>query len=96
VHGTTEPSFPSGHTTGAAVVATTAAYTLVRQGRASARSVVPAAVIVPLAVGVSRGYLDEHWASDVVAGWSIGIGIAMWSAALIEAMARSKRRRHGA
>jgi undecaprenyl-diphosphatase len=73
------PSFPSGHTTGAA--ACFAAFALVL-GRGRSRNVqsvlAGAAVFVAIAVAASRVLLSVHWLSDVVAGLALGWG---WFAA---------------
>jgi undecaprenyl-diphosphatase len=50
-----------------------------------------AAVLIALIVGFSRMYLDVHWATDVVGGWSIGLLIAALAAALYEHMRRVAR-----
>ncbi|WP_280436795.1 phosphatase PAP2 family protein [Nocardia carnea] len=68
------PAFPSGHSTGAAAVTGVLAvlcYLRFRHRIAARITVVLAAVFVGL-VGLSRVYLGVHWATDVVAGWSLG------------------------
>lgn len=76
-------SFPSGHSTGSMAIAVTLAYVLVRERLLPAWSVA-AAVVFGLLVGLSRIYLDVHWATDVLAGWMAGLAIAAGSAALYE------------
>jgi undecaprenyl-diphosphatase len=67
------PSFPSGHTTGAA--ACFAAFALVL-GRGRSRNVqsllAGAAVFVAIAVAASRVLLGVHWLSDVIGGLALG------------------------
>jgi undecaprenyl-diphosphatase len=69
------PSFPSGHTTGAA--ACFAAFALVI-GRGRSRNVqsllAGAAVFIALAVAASRVLLGVHWLSDVFGGLALGWG----------------------
>jgi membrane-associated phospholipid phosphatase len=69
------PSFPSGHTTGAA--ACFAAFALVL-GRGRSRNVqsilAGAAVFIALAVAASRVLLGVHWLSDVIGGLALGWG----------------------
>ena len=69
------PSFPSGHTTGAA--ACFAAFALVL-GRGRSRNVqsllAGAAVFIALAVAASRVLLGVHWLTDVIGGLALGWG----------------------
>lgn len=67
-------SYPSGHATGAAVVALLAALLLPTRGRALWMLV---AVAVAAAIGGSRILLGVHWPSDVVAGWMLGTAFAL-------------------
>jgi undecaprenyl-diphosphatase len=76
------PSFPSGHTLNATVILGLTAYLLViwlRRKRWRAVTVVVATVLVA-AMGLSRVFLGHHWFTDVVAGWTIGLG---WLATVI-------------
>jgi undecaprenyl-diphosphatase len=71
----TSPSFPSGHTLNATVVLGIACY-LVVLGRRHLRSkllVVSLAVVLVLAMGLSRVWLGHHWLTDVLAGWLVGL-----------------------
>jgi undecaprenyl-diphosphatase len=75
-------SFPSGHATISAAVCCTLAYVLWREGFVGRWTALAFAVLAPLLVGVSRLYLNVHWATDVLGGWSIGLFVAALSAAL--------------
>jgi membrane-associated phospholipid phosphatase len=70
-------SFPSGHTTGTTAFALTAAYVLRRDGLITA----PAAALLgaggPLLMGAYRVIDDEHWMSDVLAGWLLGAAVGL-------------------
>lgn len=85
LHGNTEPSFPSGHVSIVTATACASAYSLVRRGVRPAK-VLPLVVAIPCGVGLSRVYLDKHWASDVIGGFLIGLGIAAGSAIVYEAV----------
>lgn len=78
------PSFPSGHTLNAVVIAGTLAYLLLahEHTRVSRTLTVVAAVVYALAMGLSRVFLGHHWLSDVVMGWALGLA---WLTALITA-----------
>lgn len=75
-------SFPSGHATTSAAVCCTLAYVLWREGFVGRWTALAFAMLVPLIVGFSRVYLNVHWATDVLGGWSVGLFIAALSAAL--------------
>lgn len=78
----TTQSFPSGHALNATVVAGVIAYVLLQEHPPPLRrlAVVAAATGWTAAVGFSRVYLAEHWPSDVVAGWAVGLA---WLAAVV-------------
>ena len=77
-------AFPSGHATVSAAVCCTLAYVLWREGFVGRWTALAFAVLVPLLVGVSRLYLNVHWATDVLGGWSVGLLIAALSAMLYD------------
>jgi len=78
-------SFPSGHATvGTLAWLTLAAVAIRFVPRHSVRVfIVSAAFALAIVIGTSRVYLGVHWPSDVLAGWSLGIGWASlcWLAA---------------
>jgi len=76
-------SFPSGHATGAAAMATLFSWIAVRQ-RVHPRVIVTVCVLTAVLVGVSRVYLDVHWASDVLGCWVIGAAFGAGCCALYE------------
>lgn len=78
-------SFPSGHSTMAAVTYLTLAALLAGvQQRLSLKIYFFAlALLLTTLVGVSRVYLGVHWPTDVLAGWTVGAGWALlfWTTA---------------
>ena len=86
-------AFPSGHAAAAAAVFGTASYVLWREGmlpRAAAETFAGASTLL---VGASRVYLDVHWTTDVLGGWSVGSLVAALSAAAYERVRTKTRER---
>jgi undecaprenyl-diphosphatase len=44
---------------------------------------------VPLVVGLTRLYLNVHWFTDVIGGWTVGLFVAAICAALYEWLRKS-------
>jgi membrane-associated phospholipid phosphatase len=72
-----DSSFPSGHATASMAVCCMLAYVFWREGFVGRTTAILFAVLVPFIVGLSRVYLDVHWATDVLGGWCLGLLIAM-------------------
>ena len=64
-------SYPSGHAAGSMVVLLLAALLL------GGRPATAAALLLSGAIGLSRIALGMHWPSDVVGGWTFGMGAAL-------------------
>jgi len=85
-------AFPSGHSTASAAIFGTASYVLYQEGIIPRPVAIAAASITPLLVGASRVYLDVHWTTDVLGGWSVGSLVAALSAGVYERVRDNTRR----
>jgi len=76
-----DPSFPSGHAAFATAFFLVVAYLVAPKIRSWVRreAFIVVCVLVPLAIGLSRIVLSVHWASDVIAGWALGVFCATGS-----------------
>ncbi len=85
-------AFPSGHATASAAIFGTASYVLWREDMIPRNAAIALSTVGPLLVGASRVYLDVHWTTDVLGGWSVGGLVAALSAAVYERVRRNTRR----
>ena len=76
-----DPSFPSGHAGLAAAFFVIVAYLVARKVHSWVlrEVIIVACVLATIAIGLSRVVLNVHWASDVIAGWALGIFLATGS-----------------
>lgn len=76
------PSFPSGHTLNAVVIAGVIAYLVVlrQRSRRARATTVALALLFAVAMGLSRVFLGHHWFTDVVAAWVLGLA---WLAVVV-------------
>jgi len=81
-----DPSFPSGHASQIACSASIAVVlaTMFVRRRGLRRLVTTFAVLIALVVGLDRIFLGVHNASDVVAGWLLGVAVAALGLALFD------------
>lgn len=86
-----EASFPSGHTAGVTAEGLAIGYVLSREALISP-SVLALVLGWPLVVGTVRLYRDRHWASDILAGWVAGAGVAAVSALVYDVLVSRKER----
>lgn len=73
-------SFPSGHAMISLVVYGIIAYWLSAHFRPWQGLIIPAAIVLIIAIGFSRLYLGVHWPTDIVAGYAAGL---VWLVACI-------------
>lgn len=85
----TSGSFPSGHAAASVAAYGMVFYVIWRAGKLRSETALLLAGLVALAIGLSRIYLIEHYLSDVLNGWLVGVlwltaGIAMaeWRSSL--------------
>ncbi len=78
------PSFPSGHTLNAVVVAGIVAYLLMlrQDSRRMQALTATLAAVFAITMGLSRVYLGHHWFTDVLVAWVLGLA---WLAVVITA-----------
>lgn len=81
-----DPSFPSAHAAMAAAFFTAFTYLLIRHIHTWVKRelLILFSVLAVIAIGLSRVALNVHWASDVIAGWALGIFLATASILLVK------------
>jgi membrane-associated phospholipid phosphatase len=86
-------SYPSGHTTAVTAVAFTSANVLRRQGMISTGTAATLAIGAPALMGAYRVIADDHWATDVIGGWTLGLAVGLACTVGYPSSRRPKRRR---
>src|SRR5512143_3451482 len=89
-HQMTEPGFPSGHSIAAVMCFGLLAYLLVPTitSRFWKAVVIVTAVLVILYIGYSRMFVGDHYLTDVLAGYGLGLALCGLVYTLVEVIAR--------
>lgn len=86
-------SFPSGHATTSAAVFVMVAYALWRERLLPSSAAVVLGAAPPVLIAWSRVRVDDHWATDVLAGWCLGLAVAGLCGLLHRRLVRAHERR---
>jgi undecaprenyl-diphosphatase len=87
--------FPSGHTSNATAAALLAVYLLrPRLSRRAAASLILAAALFALLIGISRLTLLAHWPTEVLGGWLLGLAVVPFAAHFLAPPRAPGRPRH--
>lgn len=84
-------AFPSGHATASAAIFGALGYVLWREHLLGRGQAIALGVLPPVVIGSSRVYLDVHWTTDVLGGWSVGALVAALSAVVYERVRKTTR-----
>jgi membrane-associated phospholipid phosphatase len=93
-HQMTAPGFPSGHSIAAVMCFGLLAYLIVPKisSRFWKAVVVVTAVLVILFIGYSRLFVGDHYLTDVLAGYALGVALCGFVYTLVEVIAKSKEK----
>jgi undecaprenyl-diphosphatase len=83
-------SFPSGHAAYASATAIALTLLFSKPGRHPVRRFAAAALVIA-GMAWSRSYLQVHWLSDVLAGASLGVAVALFTFGLLQISGRGQR-----
>jgi undecaprenyl-diphosphatase len=84
-------SYPSGHSSGIATLVTVALVLAWPRMAARARhAALAAGVVLVLVVGLTRMWRGVHFLSDVIGGWSLGLGWSLLTALVFGAFAEGR------
>ena len=72
-----ESTFPSGHTAGLTALALVTGRVLGDEQILTSSEAVALQYGLPLAIGLNRVYVREHWLTDVLGGWALGAAVAL-------------------
>ena len=72
-----ESTFPSGHTTGITAFAVVTARVLHDEQMLTAAQAALLGIGLPMATGLNRAYVREHWMTDIIGGWLLGGSVAL-------------------
>ena len=97
-HQMTAPSFPSGHVFAAVLCYGLLAYLIVPKlsSRFWKAVVIALAVLIILYVGFSRLFVGDHYPSDILAGYGLGVAWSGLVYTVVERIARRRKQRHNA
>ncbi len=95
-HQMTAPSFPSGHTIAAVMCFGLLAYLIVPKmpSRFWQAVVIVMAMLVILYIGYSRMFVGDHYLTDILAGYGLGVALCGAVYTLVEVIARKLAYRH--